>query len=140
MLGGVHVPFERGPLGHSDGDALTHAVADALLGACALGDLGGHFPDTDARWEGADSIALLGAVARLVRERGFAPCNVDTTIVLQAPRIAPHVDAMRARLADALGLDLGAVSVKAKTTEGMGFTGDGSGVAAYAVASVRVDP
>jgi 2-C-methyl-D-erythritol 2,4-cyclodiphosphate synthase len=137
ILGGVGVPFESGPLGHSDGDALAHAVADAILGACALGDLGRHFPDDDPRWSGADSLVLVDAVATMARNAGYEPHNVDATVVLQAPKLAPHVDAMRHRLAAALGIEVDAVSVKAKTTEGMGYTGDGSGVAAYAVASVR---
>lgn len=137
VLGGVRVPHETGPLGHSDGDALAHAVADAVLGACALGDLGRHFPDSDPKWKDADSLVLLSAVTALARAAGYAPSNVDATVVVQAPRLAPHLDAMRDRLAGALGLDLDAVSVKAKTSEGMGYTGDGTGVAAYAVASVR---
>jgi len=137
VLGGVRVPHETGPLGHSDGDALAHAVADAVLGACALGDLGRHFPDSDPKWKDADSLVLLSAVTALARAAGYAPNNVDATVVVQAPRLAPHLDAMRDRLAGALGLDLDAVSVKAKTSEGMGYTGDGTGVAAYAVASVR---
>ncbi|MEO6990122.1 MAG: 2-C-methyl-D-erythritol 2,4-cyclodiphosphate synthase [Candidatus Baltobacteraceae bacterium] len=137
VLGGVRIPFERGPLGHSDGDALAHAVADALLGACALGDLGTHFAEGDPRWKDADSLALLRACARMCRDAGYAPHNVDATVVVQVPRLAPHVAAMRARLAAVLGLELGAVSVKAKTSDGMGYTGDGSGIAAYAVATVE---
>jgi 2-C-methyl-D-erythritol 2,4-cyclodiphosphate synthase len=137
VMGGVEVPHESGPLGHSDGDALAHAVADAVLGACALGDLGRHFPSDDPQWKDADSLALLAAVATLVRGAGYALGNVDATVVAQAPRLSPHVDAMRARLATALGLEVQAVSVKAKTSDGMGYTGDGTGVAAYAVASVR---
>jgi 2-C-methyl-D-erythritol 2,4-cyclodiphosphate synthase len=137
VLGGVEVVHDSGPLGHSDGDALAHAVADAVLGACALGDLGKHFPSEDPQWKDADSLVLLGAVAALVRDAGYALGNVDATVVAQAPRLSPHVDAMRARLAAALGVDVQAVSVKAKTSDGMGYTGDGTGVAAYAVASVR---
>jgi 2-C-methyl-D-erythritol 2,4-cyclodiphosphate synthase len=137
VLGGVEVAHDSGPLGHSDGDALAHAVADAVLGACALGDLGKHFPSEDPQWKDADSLELLGAVAALARDAGYTLGNVDATVVVQAPRLSPHVDAMRARLASALGVDVQAVSVKAKTSDGMGYTGDGSGVAAYAVASVR---
>ncbi len=137
ILGGVTIPFERGPLGHSDGDALAHAVADALLGACALGDLGAHFPDTDPQWKGADSLRLLAAVHELVVRRGWTVANIDATVVVQRPKLAPYVGAMRAALADTLTLDLEAVSVKAKTSEGMGYTGDGSGIAAYAVALLR---
>ena len=137
VLGGVEVAHDSGPLGHSDGDALAHAVADAVLGACALGDLGKHFPSEDPQWKDANSLELLGAVAALARDAGYMLGNVDATVVVQAPRLSPHVDAMRARLASALGVDVQAVSVKAKTSDGMGYTGDGSGVAAYAVASVR---
>ena len=137
VMGGVRVEHDRGPLGHSDGDALAHAVSDAILGACALGDLGQHFPDRDPQWAHADSVALLSRVVALARAAGYQPNNVDATVVIESPRLSPHVDAMRARLASALGLEIDAVSVKAKTSEGMGYTGDGSGVAAYAVASVR---
>jgi 2-C-methyl-D-erythritol 2,4-cyclodiphosphate synthase len=137
VLGGVTIPAERGPLGHSDGDALAHAVADAILGACALGDLGEHFPADDPRWAGADSVRLLAAVATMVRAAGYEPVNVDATVVVEAPRLSPHLGEMRRHLADALGIEPAAVSVKAKTSEGMGYTGDGSGLAAYAVASVR---
>ncbi len=134
VLGGVDVPCERGLLGHSDADALAHALSDALLGAAALGDLGGRFPDSDARWKDADSMTLLAACAREVRAAGFTIANVDATIVLERPKLAPHVAAIRARVAQALALDVGAVSVKAKTSEGMGYTGDGSGIAVHAVA------
>lgn len=137
ILGGVTIPFERGPLGHSDGDALAHAVSDALLGGCALGDLGAHFPDTDPQWAGADSLRLLAAVHELVVRHGWTVANVDATVVVQRPKLAPYVAAMRAALADTLALDVDAVSVKAKTSEGMGYTGDGSGIAAYAVALLR---
>jgi 2-C-methyl-D-erythritol 2,4-cyclodiphosphate synthase len=137
VLGGVRVPFERGPLGHSDGDALTHAVADAILGACALGDLGALFPSSDARWKDADSLDLLAQCARRVQERGYRVVNVDATIVVEAPKLAPHCSAMAATLARVLNVAPEAVSVKAKTSDGMGYTGDGSGVAAYAVASLE---
>lgn len=136
ILGGVTVPYPKGPLGHSDGDALAHAIADALLGACALGDLGGHFPDSDPQWKGADSLRLLAAVHELIVRHGYAIGNVDATVVVQAPKLAPHVEDMRDALADALQIDVGKISVKAKTSEGMGYTGDGSGVAVYAVALV----
>ncbi len=134
VLGGVRVPFERGPLGHSDGDVLAHAVADALLGAAALGDLGERFPDSDARWKDADSMELLAACAAAVRDAGFAVGNVDATIVLERPKLAPFIEAMRANVAERLGLSIGAVAVKAKSSEGMGYTGDGTGLAVYAVA------
>ena len=134
ILGGVTVPYERGPLGHSDGDTLAHALSDAILGAAALGDLGQHFPDSEERWKGADSMKLLEACAGMVRGAGYELGNVDATIVVQAPRLAPHLAAIRRRVAAALRIEPEAVSVKAKTSEGMGYTGDGSGIAAYAVA------
>jgi 2-C-methyl-D-erythritol 2,4-cyclodiphosphate synthase len=136
ILGGVHVPFESGPLGHSDADVLAHALSDAILGACALGDLGAHFPDTDARWKGADSMRLLAACAGMVRERGYEISNLDATVVVQLPKLAPHLGAIRANVAATLRIDVDAVSVKAKTSEGMGYTGDGTGIAAYAVAVI----
>jgi len=134
VLGGIEIPFERGPLGHSDADVLAHAISDALLGACALGDLGKHFPDTDERWKGADSMRLLAACADMVRERGYTVGNLDATIVVQAPKLAPHLERIRANVAAVLRIETDAVSVKAKTSEGMGYTGDGTGIAAYAVA------
>jgi len=137
VLGGVRIPFERGPLGHSDGDVLAHAVADALLGACSLGDLGRHFPDSDPQWKDADSLRLLEACGRMVREAGYDVLNVDATVVVEAPKLAPHLDTIRARLAETLRIELSSVSVKAKTSEGMGYTGDGSGIAAYAVAALE---
>lgn len=136
ILGGVTIPFERGPLGHSDADVLAHALSDAILGACALGDLGAHFPDSDARWKGADSMRLLERCAEMAREAGYEVGNVDATVVVQAPKLAPHLERIRERVAQALRLNVAAVSVKAKTSEGMGYTGDGSGIAAYAVAGV----
>jgi len=137
ILGGVEISFERGLLGHSDADVLLHAICDALLGACALGDIGRHFPDGDPRWNGVSSLSLLREVAALMREAGFEVCNVDSTIVAQAPRLAPHLELMSATIAAVLEIEPKRVSVKAKTTEGMGFTGSGEGIAAYAVASVR---
>jgi 2-C-methyl-D-erythritol 2,4-cyclodiphosphate synthase len=139
VLGGVEVPFEKGALGHSDADVLAHALADALLGAAALGDLGGHFPDSDPQWKDADSMALLRACAHLVRDAGYAIGNVDATIVVDRPKLAGAIAAMRENVARALGIDVERVSVKAKTSEGMGYTGDGSGIAAYAVASIGRD-
>ena len=137
VIGGVRVPFERGPLGHSDADVLAHAVADALLGAAALGDLGAHFPDADARWKDANSLDLLARVAELIAAAGYAVENIDATVVVQAPRLAAHLPAMRENIARAIGLAVAGVSVKAKSSEGLGYTGDGSGIAAYAVALVR---
>jgi 2-C-methyl-D-erythritol 2,4-cyclodiphosphate synthase len=132
VIGGVHVPYDRGLEGHSDADVLLHAIGDAILGALALGDLGRHFPDSDTRWKDADSRALLRHIAGLMRERGFAVGNVDATIVAQAPRLAPHVDAMRANVAADLACTLDDVGIKATTTERLGFSGRGEGIAAMA--------
>ena len=137
ILGGVTVPFDRGLLGHSDADVLTHAVMDALLGAAALGDIGQLFPDSDAAYAGADSIALLERVTALLREHGWQVGNVDATVVAQAPKLAPYVPEMRRRLAEAMGLDVDCVSVKATTEERLGFTGSGEGMAAHAAALVE---
>ena len=137
ILGGVTVPFDRGLLGHSDADVLTHAVMDALLGAAVLGDIGKLFPDSDAAYAGADSIALLERVTALLREHGWQVGNVDATMVAQAPKLAPYVPEMRRRLAEAMGLDVDCVSVKATTEERLGFTGSGEGMAAHAVALIE---
>ena len=137
ILGGVTVPFDRGLLGHSDADVLTHAVMDALRGAAALGDIGQLFPDSDAAYAGADSIALLERVTALLREHGWQVGNVDATVVAQAPRLAPYIPEMRRRLAEAMGLDVDCVSVKATTEERLGFTGSGEGMAAHAVALIE---
>ena len=137
ILGGVTVPFDRGLLGHSDADVLTHAVMDALLGAAALGDIGKLFPDSDAAYAGADSIALLERVTALLREHGWQVGNVDATVVAQAPKLAPYIPEMRRRLAEAMGLDVDCVSVKATTEERLGFTGSGAGMAAHAVALIE---
>lgn len=136
VLGGVEIAFERGLEGHSDADVLLHAVIDALLGAAALGDIGRHFPDTDARYRGADSRALLRETAKLLAHAGLRPRNVDATVIAQAPRLAPYIDAMVANIAADLGLDRTRVNVKATTTEKLGFTGRGEGIAAMAVALV----
>lgn len=132
VLGGVTIPFDRGLLGHSDADVLLHAITDALLGALALGDLGAHFPDTDQRWKGADSRRLLADVMAQVAARGYTVGNVDATVIAQAPKLAPHIPAMRANIAADLGCDISQVSVKATTTEHLGFTGRGEGIAAQA--------
>ena len=137
ILGGVTVPFDRGLLGHSDADVLTHAVMDALLGAAALGDIGKLFPDSDAAYAGADSIVLLERVTALLREHGWQVGNVDATVVAQAPKLAPYIPDMRRRLAEAMGLDVDCVSVKATTEERLGFTGSGEGMAAHAVALIE---
>jgi 2-C-methyl-D-erythritol 2,4-cyclodiphosphate synthase len=139
VLGGVTIPFDRGLAGHSDADVLLHAVADAILGALALGDIGMHFPDTDARWKGADSRVLLRHVAGLARERGYAVGNVDVTVVAQVPKLAPHVAAMRANLGSDLGCAIDAVSVKATTSERLGFTGREEGIAALATVALVAD-
>jgi 2-C-methyl-D-erythritol 2,4-cyclodiphosphate synthase len=133
VLGGVTVPHSHGLLGHSDADALLHAITDALLGAAGLGDIGRHFPDTDAAFRGADSMVLLQAAAERVREAGWMPVNVDSTIVAQAPKMAPHIPAMVENIRLALGLPLGAVNVKAKTAEKMGPVGEGRAIEARAV-------
>ena len=137
IMGGVTVPFDRGLLGHSDADVLTHAVMDALLGAAALGNIGQLFPDSDAAYAGADSIALLERVTALLREHGWQVGNVDATVVAQAPRLAPYIPEMRRHLAEAMGLDVDCVSVKAATEERLGFTGSGEGMAAHAVALIE---
>jgi 2-C-methyl-D-erythritol 2,4-cyclodiphosphate synthase len=139
ILGGVEIEgAERGLGGHSDADVLTHALMDALLGAAALGDIGEHFPDSDDRWRDADSAALLATVCELVRAEGFTIANLDATVVCEAPRLGPWRESMRARLADAAGLEIGAVSVKFTTNEGMGFVGRGEGIAALALAQLTV--
>ena len=137
ILGGVDVPYEKGLLGHSDADVLLHAVSDAILGAAALGDIGTHFPDTDERFQGADSGKLLAEVVRLVRAEGYAIGNVDATIVAQAPKLLPHIPRMRENIAHLLGVAVGDVNVKATTEERLGFTGSGEGMSAYAVAGIE---
>lgn len=136
VLGGVTVPHDLGLLGHSDADVLLHAISDALLGAAALGDIGSHFPDTDEAWRGADSLELLRAVETRVREAGYRTGNVDATVVLERPKLRPHVEAMRLNVAEALEVERGAVSVKATTSERMGFVGTSEGAAAYAVCTL----
>jgi 2-C-methyl-D-erythritol 2,4-cyclodiphosphate synthase len=140
VIGGVAIPFERGLLGHSDADVLLHAIADALLGAAALGDIGRHFPDTDERFRGADSLQLLAEAARRVREHGWQVGNVDSTVIAQAPRLAPHIDAMRERIAQALGVAIGQVNVKAKTAEKVGAVGEGAAIEARAIALLVQSP
>ena len=132
VLGGVRIAHERGVLAHSDGDVVIHALCDALLGALALGDIGVHFPPSDARWKGADSTELLSQVMAMVRARGHELGNADMTVICEAPKINPHVPAMRARLAEVMGVDVDRLSVKATTTEKLGFTGRGEGIAAQA--------
>lgn len=133
ILGGVEIDHSLGLLGHSDADVLLHAISDALLGAAALGDIGKHFPDTDERYKGADSLKLLACVGELLKEKGYKILNIDSTIIAQAPKLAPHIQLMRENIADALGIDVGLVSVKATTEEKLGFTGTREGIAAQAV-------
>jgi len=140
VLGGVTIPHSHGLLGHSDADALLHAITDALLGAAALGDIGRHFPDTDPAFKGADSVRLLQHAAQRVGEAGWAIVNIDSTIVAQAPKLAPHIGAMRARIAEALGLALDAVNVKAKTAEKMGPVGEGLAIETRAVCLLVRNP
>ena len=137
ILGGVDIPWERGLLGHSDADVLTHAVMDALLGAAGLGDIGRHFPDTDPAYAGADSLRLLAHVAVLLRERGFTVGNVDATVLAQRPKLAPYIPRMRDNLAQAMEVDPEQVNVKATTEEGLSFTGSGEGMAAHAVVLIE---
>ena len=140
ILGGVEIPHERGLAGHSDADVLAHAVCDAILGAAALGDIGQHFPDTDPRWRGADSMIFLREAVALAAAQGLRPNNVDAVVVAERPRLAPHTGRMCARLAEALGIPEGAVSVKATTSERLGFTGREEGIAAQAVCTLRAEP
>ncbi len=140
ILGGVEIPFEKGLLGHSDADVLTHAAADALLGAAALGDIGKLFPDTDPRYEGADSLKLLSEVCKLLSEKGYAIGNLDCTLIAQRPKIAPYIEKMRENLARACGVEVDQISVKATTEEGLGFTGAGEGMAASATALLNTRP
>ena len=137
ILGGVNIPYERGLQGHSDADVLLHAVCDALLGAAGLGDLGRHFPDTDPELKGVSSISLIRRVMEMIREAGFEVQNLDSTVVAQAPKLASHIQTMIATIADAMKLSPRQVSVKATTTERMGFAGSGEGIAAYAVTALK---
>ncbi|MCR5269365.1 MAG: 2-C-methyl-D-erythritol 2,4-cyclodiphosphate synthase [Lachnospiraceae bacterium] len=133
ILGGVTIPYEKGLLGHSDADVLVHAIMDALLGAAALGDIGKHFPDTDPKYKGADSIELLKHVGSLLSEHGYSISNIDATIIAQAPKLRPYIDRMNANIAEALGISTDQVNIKATTEEGLGFTGSGEGISAQAV-------
>ncbi len=137
LLGGIEVPYERGLVGHSDGDCLIHAVCDALLGAAGAGDMGEHFPSSDERWRGASSVTFLAEVRRILADRGFEIENVDATVIAQAPRLGAHLPAMRRRLAEGLGVAEGQVSVKVKSADHMGALGRGEGLAALAAALVR---
>lgn len=134
IIGGVEIPYEKGLLGHSDADVLLHAISDAILGAAALGDIGKHFPDTDPSYKGADSLKLLEEVVKLVNDKGYVIENIDSTIIAQKPKMAPHIPQMRANIAKALGVDIDRVNVKATTEEGLGFTGAGEGISSQAIA------
>jgi 2-C-methyl-D-erythritol 2,4-cyclodiphosphate synthase len=138
VLGGIRIPHPRGLAGHSDADAVAHALIDAMLGAAAAGDIGQHFPDTDPKWKGADSMELLRSAHQLVRERGYALAQADLVIITEQPKLGPHLAAMAAKLAERLGAPPGSVSLKAKTNEGMGFIGRGEGIAVIAVATLEV--
>ena len=136
ILGGVDIPYDKGLLGHSDADVLLHAIMDALLGAAALGDIGRHFPDSDEKYKGASSIALMKEVAKMLSDNNYVIENVDSTIIAQQPKLAPYIDKMRDNIAEALGIERGRVNVKATTEEGLGFTGAGEGIAAQASALI----
>lgn len=136
IIGGVKISNEKGLLGHSDADVLTHAIMDSILGAMALKDIGKHFPDTDPKYKGADSIKLLEYVGQLVNNRGYKVNNIDSTIIAQAPKMAPHIDTMREKIAKALNIDTGSVNVKATTEEGLGFTGIKEGISSQAICSL----
>lgn len=136
IIGGVKIPYEKGLLGHSDADVLLHAIMDALLGAAALGDIGKHFPDSDPEYKGADSLVLLKRVGELLSEEGYVIENIDSIIIAQKPKMAPHIEQMRKNIADTLGLDISRVNVKATTEEGLGFTGTGEGISSQAVALI----
>lgn len=133
ILGGVNIPYEKGLLGHSDADVIVHAIMDALLGAAALGDIGKHFPDTDPEYKGISSILLLKKVGSLLRENGHTICNIDATIIAQAPKLRPYIDTMNQNVADALGIEVSRVNIKATTEEGLGFTGSGEGISSQAI-------
>jgi len=137
ILGGVDIPYEKGLWGHSDADVLLHAISDALLGAAALKDIGAHFPDTDEKYKGADSLMLLREVARLISEKGYKISNIDSTVVAQSPKLKPYIDEMCKNIADACGIDTDSVNVKATTEEGLCFTGSGEGIKAYAVCLIQ---
>lgn len=137
IIGGVDIPYEKGLLGHSDADVLLHAISDALLGAAALGDIGKHFPDTDPRYKGADSLKLLEEVGNLLAEKGYVVGNVDATIVAQKPKMLPHIPQMRGNIARVLRVDIDQINVKATTEEHLGFTGSGQGISSYAVAGIE---
>ena len=140
IIGGVCIPYEKGLLGHSDADVLTHAIMDSLLGALALGDIGKHFPDTDEKYKGADSIELLCTVSDIIRKHGYEIGNIDATVIAQAPKLSPYIDQIRNNIANALSTDISNISIKATTEEKLGFTGDGSGIASHSVCLLKKFP
>ncbi|ALP89161.1 MULTISPECIES: 2-C-methyl-D-erythritol 2,4-cyclodiphosphate synthase [Clostridium] len=137
IIGGVEIPFEKGLLGHSDADVLLHAIMDSLLGACALGDIGRHFPDTDIKYKGISSINLLEETGRIIFENGYSINNIDATIIAQKPKMSPHIETMRKNIAKALNIDINQINIKATTEEGLGFTGEMLGISAQSIASVN---
>lgn len=137
ILGGVEIPFDKGLLGHSDADVLLHAIMDSLLGACALGDIGKHFPDTDDRFKGISSILLLKETGKLISSKGYSVNNIDATIIAQKPKMLPHIESMRSNIAEALNIDIDQINIKATTEEGLGFTGEMLGISAQSIASVN---
>ena len=137
ILGGVDIPYKKGLLGHSDADVLLHAISDALLGAAALGDIGKHFPDSDPKYKNADSLKLLSKVGEILANAGYRTVNIDSTVIAQAPKLAPHIEEMRKNIAKALSTDVSYISVKATTEEGLGFSGAGEGIAAHAVCLIE---
>ena len=137
IIGGVEIPFEKGLLGHSDADVLLHAIMDSLLGACALGDIGRHFPDTDIKYKGISSINLLEETGRIIFKNGYSINNIDATIIAQKPKMSPHIERMRKNIAKALNIDINQINIKATTEEGLGFTGEMLGISAQSIASVN---
>lgn len=137
IIGGVNIPFEKGLLGHSDADVLIHAIMDSLLGSCALGDIGKHFPDTDLRYKGISSIQLLEKVRQIILENGYSINNIDATIIAQKPKMSPYIEIMRKNIATALNIDINQINIKATTEEGLGFTGEMLGISAQSIASVN---
>ena len=139
IIGGVEISFEKGLLGHSDADVLLHAIMDSLLGACALGDIGRHFPDTDPKYKGISSIKLLEETGKIILEKGYSVNNIDATIIAQKPKMSPYIELMRKNIADALNIDIDQINIKATTEEGLGFTGEMLGISAQSIASVKLN-
>jgi 2-C-methyl-D-erythritol 2,4-cyclodiphosphate synthase len=137
ILGGVHIPYEKGLLGHSDADVLVHAIMDALLGAAGQGDIGKHFPDTEEKYRGVSSLKLLDDVNNILKSQGYRISNIDATIIAQAPKMSPHIDDMRRHLAQVLGIEISRINIKATTEEGLGFTGEGAGISAQSICCIH---